>query len=248
MGLGWLGAETFSGLFGVDINPVVAGAIAFAVVTFITIIFGELVPKSVAIRKAERAALFVAVPLHWFYLITRPLTWLMYISAAGVLRLFHIKPASERDLAHSEEELRMIIEASQEVGHIELHRTVNEDALQNPQRNQTSLIFFDAIDPKPKSGEFPSEIELSYKLAPSFVAPPAKKDKQLELSLHLPITTPPSQIPHLSSAGIALSPYKPSKDYSSTEPRSRALWLEFESPLNNPKDSYFVRVLGYSIG
>ncbi len=130
MGLGWLGASTISGLFGVDINPVLAGAIAFGVVTFITIIFGELVPKSVAIRKAERAALFVAVPLHWFYLITRPITWLMYITAAGVLRVFHITPASERDLAHSEEELRMIIEASQEVGHIdEVEQTLMRRAL-----------------------------------------------------------------------------------------------------------------------
>lgn len=140
-----------------------------------------------------------------------------------------------------------VIRDGQEVGHIELRRTVNEDALLNPQRNQTNLIFFDAIDPKPKAGEFPSEIELSYKLIPSFVAPPAKKDKSLELSLHLPITTPPSQIPRLSSAGIALSPYKPSKDYSSTGQRSRALWFEFESPVENPNDNYFVRVLSYSI-
>jgi CBS domain containing-hemolysin-like protein len=63
--------------------------------------------------------LLVAVPLRWVYLITRPITWLMYISAAGILKLFHIKPASERELAHSEEELRMILDASQEVGHID---------------------------------------------------------------------------------------------------------------------------------
>jgi len=119
MGLGWLGAEAFSDLFDVAINPVVAAAIAFAVVTFITIIFGELVPKSVAIRKAERMALLVALPLQWFYIITRPLTWIMYVIAAGVLKVFRITPASERDLAHSEEELRMILEASQEVGHID---------------------------------------------------------------------------------------------------------------------------------
>jgi CBS domain containing-hemolysin-like protein len=104
--------------------------VAFVLVTFVTIIFGELVPKSVAIRKAERASLFVALPLRWFYLVSRPITWLMYIVAAGVLRLFRIKPASERDLAHSEEELRMILDASQEVGHIdEVEQTLMRRAL-----------------------------------------------------------------------------------------------------------------------
>ena len=120
MGLGWLGAETFRTVFGyTGMAPWLAAVIAFVFVTFVTIIFGELVPKSVAIRKAEKSSLLVALPLRWFFLITRPITWLMYISAAGVLRLFHITPASERELAHSEEELRMIIEASQEVGHID---------------------------------------------------------------------------------------------------------------------------------
>lgn len=120
MGLGWLGAEAFRTVFGyTGIPPVVAAVIAFVFVTFVTIIFGELVPKSVAIRKAEKSSLLVSMPLRWFYLVTRPITWLMYISAAGVLKLFHITPASERELAHSEEELRMIIEASQEVGHID---------------------------------------------------------------------------------------------------------------------------------
>jgi CBS domain containing-hemolysin-like protein len=130
MGLGWLGAEAFSRVFRVSLNPFAAGAVAFVLVTFITIIFGELVPKSVAIRKAERATLWVALPLRWFYLVTRPVTWLMYIAAAGLLRLFRIKPASERELAHSEEELRMIIEASQEVGHIdEIEQTLMRRAL-----------------------------------------------------------------------------------------------------------------------
>jgi CBS domain containing-hemolysin-like protein len=130
MGLGWLGAEAFSHVFGLTINPVVASALAFVLVTVLTIIFGELVPKSVAIRKAEQATLLVALPLRWFYVITRPLTWLMYVAAAGVLRVFRIKPASERELAHSEEELRMILEASQEVGHIdEVERTLMRRAL-----------------------------------------------------------------------------------------------------------------------
>ncbi len=141
MGLGWLGAEAFSDVFGIVMNPVAAAAIAFVLVTFLTIIFGELVPKSVAIRKAEGSALFVAMPLRWVYLITKPITWLMYASAAGILRIFHIKPASERELAHSEEELRMIIEASQEVGHIdEVEQTLMRRALTFGDQTVTEIM------------------------------------------------------------------------------------------------------------
>ncbi len=130
LGLGWLGAAAFAELFGMAVNSTAAAIVSFVFVTFITIILGELVPKSFAIRRAEGSSLMVAVPLRWFYLVTRPLTWLMYISTAGILKLFHIQPASERDLAHSEEELRMILEASQEVGHIdEMEQTLMRRAL-----------------------------------------------------------------------------------------------------------------------
>ena len=119
LALGWLGASVFTEVFHLAMNHTAAAVVGFVFVTFITIIFGELVPKSVAIRKAEQSALSIALPLRWFYLATRPLTWLIYISAAGILKLFRIQPASERDLAHSEEELRMILDASHEVGHID---------------------------------------------------------------------------------------------------------------------------------
>ena len=130
LGLGWLGASAFTELFGLAMNQTAAAIIAFVFMTFVTIILGELVPKSFAIRRAEGSSLVVAVPLRWFYLITRPLTWLMYISTVGILKLFKITPASERDLAHSEDELRMILDASQEVGHIdEVEQTLMRRAL-----------------------------------------------------------------------------------------------------------------------
>ena len=83
----------------------------------------------------------ISLPLRWFYLVTRPLTWLMYISAAGILKVFRIEPASERDLAHSEEELRMIIEASQEVGHIdEVEQTLMRRALTFGDRRVSDIM------------------------------------------------------------------------------------------------------------
>lgn len=141
LGLGWLGAGAFTRLFDLAINRTAAAIIAFILVTFITIILGELVPKSFAIRKAEGAALMVSLPLRWFFLVTRPLTWIMYIATVGILRLFRIQPASERDLAHSEEELRMILEASQEVGHIdEVEQILMRRALTFGDRTVTDIM------------------------------------------------------------------------------------------------------------
>lgn len=130
MGLGWLGASTFAQLFGLALNRAAAAIVAFIVVTFITVVLGELVPKSFAIRKAEASSLLVSMPLRWLYVVTRPLTWLMYATASLILKLFHIEPASERDLAHSEDELRLILDASQEGGHIdEVEQTLMRRAL-----------------------------------------------------------------------------------------------------------------------
>ena len=75
---------------------------------------------------------------------------------------------------------------------------------------------------------------------------PARQDPPLELPLLLPAATPPAQTPQLASAGIALSPYTPAADYSSTTPRRRALWLEFTAPVTDPGDGYFARVLAYA--
>jgi hypothetical protein len=108
-------------------------------------------------------------------------------------------------------------------------------------RQSTELIFFDAFDPKPKSGEFPTEITVDYVLQPSLKAlpPPAP----VVLSTLLPVTTPPVQTPRIASAGIALSEYSAADDYSSTASRRRVLWFEFEEPVLDPEDAYFVRVL-----
>lgn len=117
-------------------------------------------------------------------------------------------------------------------------------------RQFTDLVFFDSLDPKPRplpqpeAGEFPAELTVSYTLIPAYasagVAPPLPEALP---RLSLPVTTPPSQVPRLVSAGIALSPYVAADDYSSTAPRRRKLWLEFDKPVADPQDAYFVRVL-----
>ena len=117
-----------------------------------------------------------------------------------------------------------------------------EPQVRAPRRQSTELVFFDAFDPKPEPGRFPTEIAFEYRLAPSLRALPAPGPTP-PLTLEAPVTTPPAQTPRLVSAGLALSPYAAAGDYSSTEPRRRELWLEFEAPPADPDDRLFVRVL-----
>jgi hypothetical protein len=108
-------------------------------------------------------------------------------------------------------------------------------------RQSTNLLFFDAFDPKPAPPLKPSELTVDYLLEPAFEGlPPVMA---LGRSILLPVTTPPSQTPRIVSAGIALSDYKAADDYSSTAPRRRMLWFEFDEAPADPGDAYFVRLL-----
>ena len=82
---------------------------AFSLISAFHIVIGELAPKSWAIQQAERVSLAVAYPLHWFYWLFRlPISALNGL-AAGLLRRSGSRPRQEHELAHSQEELRMIV-------------------------------------------------------------------------------------------------------------------------------------------
>ncbi len=143
-----------------------------------------------------------------------------------------------------------------EVGDIEIRRTASFEALQDPNRNFTRLIFIDAVEPKTERKQpvpnhakprFPDTIEVTYSIEPKFKAGNGvDNDGEEELEVKLPITTNPTQIPRIASAGIALSPYSRNEKYSATEPRRRFLWIEFQEPVEDPNDTYFARVLAYA--
>lgn len=132
------------------------------------------------------------------------------------------------------------------IGNLEVTSGLSFTALQNPDRSGTDLIFFDAVDPKPANGQFPKEIDLTYTITAKFSDAPTQSDPPLSLAIHLPMAAPPTQTPKITSAGLALSPYTPSADYSATAARQRALWLELVEPLDNKNDLYFARVLAYA--
>lgn len=94
---------------------VVSFLIAFSLVTYVTVVFGELAPKYLAIQRALQVALWTAYPLHFTYRTAYPFIWLMNRSAAAVLRAAGGKPTGDLDV-HSDEELKMLVAASARQG------------------------------------------------------------------------------------------------------------------------------------
>ncbi|WP_181556951.1 hemolysin family protein [Thermaerobacillus caldiproteolyticus] len=127
LGLGWLGEPTVEHLLHpvferMNLNESVASflsfVIAFATITFLHVVVGELAPKTLAIQKAEAITLLFSRPLIFFYKIMYPFIWALNSSSRVVTGLFGLKPAAEHEIAHSEEELRLILSESYKSGEI----------------------------------------------------------------------------------------------------------------------------------
>ena len=92
--------------------------ISFLLITIMHIVFGELIPKSIAIRKSEQTAMLIAMPLRLFYTVFKPFIWSMNQMSNGFLRLVKIHPASDQEI-HSTEELQLLVKHSADSGAIE---------------------------------------------------------------------------------------------------------------------------------
>ena len=130
-----------------------------------------------------------------------------------------------------------------EAGRVAAGPSAAHEAAGDERRDGSTVVFLDAIDPKPGAGEHPRPIDAAYRVVPVFRAAPAQQDPAPEAEIRLPVTTPPAQVPRLVAAGLALSPYKRDPAYSATEERRRAVWLEFDRPPDDPADRYYARVL-----
>ncbi len=126
LALGWLGEPYIGKLieplmfmaFGPDVSEALvskfAFGIAFAVITFLHIVLGELMPKSLAIRKAIGTTMFVARPLGFFYLLFKLPIILLNGTANKLLKLiFKIEPVGESELLHSADELRLLVQETE---------------------------------------------------------------------------------------------------------------------------------------
>ncbi|HWO55679.1 MAG TPA: hemolysin family protein [Paenibacillus cookii] len=130
LGLGWIGEPAVSHLLvqplmykiGITDKTVISSVsviLGFCVITFLHIVLGELAPKSLAIQKTEGAALLLSGPLMLFYKIFFPFIWLLNASANVILRMFGVQPATESEAAHSEEEIRILMNQSAKSGVID---------------------------------------------------------------------------------------------------------------------------------
>lgn len=96
----------------------VAVAISFALITFLHILLGELLPKTIAIQNTETIALFISIPLFFFYYIFYPITFFLNELTAFLLKLMGIQ-ANKSRMMHSPEELMIIIEEQNKQGKID---------------------------------------------------------------------------------------------------------------------------------
>lgn len=137
-------------------------------------------------------------------------------------------------------------DGTHEVGEIEWQDIVSATALDSADRSYTRIVFFDAVDPKEFPGPFPEPQDISYTVTAAFKTAPSEQDPPKQLQMTIPVAVPPAQVPQVVSAGIALSPYGRTDDYSATENRRRVLWIEFAEPIQNPADDYFAFVKAYA--
>lgn len=126
LALGWIGEPAVSAIvepilvsyFSVSglLLHTISIAISFTIITLLHVVMGELIPKSFAIQRTENMVLLTVWPLYIFHKIGYPVITLFDHTAWFFLKMLGVKPANEADLAHSEEELRMIVSASHRGG------------------------------------------------------------------------------------------------------------------------------------
>lgn len=130
LGLGWVGeavmtdiVSRFFHLLNIDMSTPVATNIghvlAFAIITVLHIVFGELAPKSLAIQRPIGTTMGIALPLHFFYIVFRPFIWLLNGFANFILRLLGISTIGGHEAHHSSEELQYLLDQGKESGALE---------------------------------------------------------------------------------------------------------------------------------
>lgn len=128
LALGWLGQPVVAAMleplivslgFGDTTVYVISLIVAFLIITILHIVLGELAPKTIAVNKAEAVLLLMSAPIRVFYNLMYPFLWVVNGLAAGLLRIFRLQPATEMGTAHTEEEIRIIMQESGKSGLID---------------------------------------------------------------------------------------------------------------------------------
>lgn len=127
-----------------DISPLsaysrpIASVIVIIIVTFLSIVFGELIPKRLGLKFPEKISMLIAGPMYWLALLTTPFVWLLTVTNEGILNLFGISHGEKE--AVTEEEIKSIIREGKEDGIIESkEHDVLENAFELVNRKVSSL-------------------------------------------------------------------------------------------------------------
>jgi CBS domain containing-hemolysin-like protein len=126
LALGWIGEPVFAHLLERPLNGLVSEvtlhtisfAAAFTIITFLHIVLGELAPKTLALERAERVAMAISWPMEAFYWIFRWPIRLLDWAGTRTVRLFGLHPSGEHASVYTEEELRHLVDISQQSGHL----------------------------------------------------------------------------------------------------------------------------------
>ncbi|MFZ3262817.1 MAG: hemolysin family protein [Terriglobales bacterium] len=164
LSLGWLGEPVLARVFETWIGSIphailyahaIAVAIAFVLITSLHVTLGELVPKSLALQRAERVALAVAAPMDVFLTVTAPLTAFMSRAASFVLRSFGTQEMRHGSV-HSPDELRLIVSAARTSGQLS---SAQEEMLLNA-LDLDNITARQVMVPRTRIFSLPSDLSL----------------------------------------------------------------------------------------
>jgi putative hemolysin len=117
--VGAIGEPLISDLMQPPLSNTVAFVISFALLTYFSVVLGELVPKAVALQRAEALAMVLAVPLDFLGRIAHPIVWVLQVSANAVLRVLRVNPAPAGMIAYTRDDIRLSVAAAEDHGELE---------------------------------------------------------------------------------------------------------------------------------
>jgi len=117
--VGAIGEPLISGLMEPPLSNGLAFVISFALLTYFSVVLGELVPKAVALQRAEALAMVLAVPLDFLGRIAHPIVWVLQVSANAVLRVLRVNPAPAGMIAYTRDDIRLSVAAAEDHGELE---------------------------------------------------------------------------------------------------------------------------------
>ena len=165
LGLGARGEPVVAALIEPSLGPLgvpqglihtLAFAIAFGIISFFHVVFGELAPKTIAIQSPEGTSLFVAPFMRFFYYLLLPLTTVFNGTANAITRALGYPPASESDETHSEKEIRQLVAQSTQHGVLE----EDEEEMVDAVFELNDKVAREIMVPRPDVVSLPAEMDL----------------------------------------------------------------------------------------